>query len=137
MLIGCIYLPNGNPQPGPKFDYKLAWFERLIEHAATLFTTDAPVILAGDFNVVPTDFDIYNIRSWKKSVLLQPAPRTCYRRLLDQGWTDALREIHIIETRCMGICPKKATTMLNTSKPDAIMTVRKGTAIEAVMGLLR
>jgi exodeoxyribonuclease-3 len=94
MLIGCIYLPNGNPQPGPKFDYKLAWFERLIRHAATLFTTDAPVILAGDYNVVPTDFDIYNTRSWKKNALLQPGPRACYRRLLEQGWTDALRAMH-------------------------------------------
>jgi len=94
MLIGCIYLPNGNPQPGPKFDYKLAWFNRLITHAAMLFATDAPVILAGDFNVVPTDFDIYNTRSWKKNALLQPAPRACYRRLLDQGWTDALRAMH-------------------------------------------
>jgi exodeoxyribonuclease III len=94
MLIACIYLPNGNPQPGPKFDYKLAWFERLIAHAATLFATDAPVIIAGDFNVVPTDFDIYNTRSWKKNALLQPAPRACYRRLLEQGWTDALRTLH-------------------------------------------
>jgi exodeoxyribonuclease-3 len=94
MLIACIYLPNGNPQPGPKFDYKLAWFERLIAHAATLFATDAPVVIAGDFNVVPTDFDIYNTRSWKKNALLQPAPRACYRRLLEQGWTDALRTLH-------------------------------------------
>jgi exodeoxyribonuclease-3 len=95
MLVGCIYLPNGNPQPGPKFQYKLAWFERLIDHAATLFATDAPVILAGDYNVVPTDFDIYNTRSWKKNALLQPAPRACYRRLLEQGWTDALRTMHL------------------------------------------
>jgi len=94
VLIACIYLPNGNPQPGSKFDYKLAWFERLIAHAATLFDTDAPVVLAGDYNVVPTDFDIYNTRSWKKNALLQPAPRACYRRLLGQGWTDALRTLH-------------------------------------------
>jgi exodeoxyribonuclease-3 len=94
VLIACIYLPNGNPQPGPKFDYKLAWFERLIAHAAALYVTDAPVILAGDFNVVPTDFDIYRTRSWLKNALLQPAPRACYRRLLEQGWTDALRTLH-------------------------------------------
>jgi exodeoxyribonuclease III len=94
MLIASIYLPNGNPQPGPKFDYKLAWFERLIVHAATLFATDAPVILAGDFNVVPTDFDIYNTKSWRKNALLQPAPRAGYQRLLEQGWTDALRSLH-------------------------------------------
>jgi exodeoxyribonuclease III len=94
ILVGCIYLPNGNPQPGPKFDYKLAWFERLIAHAGTLFDTDAPVILAGDYNVVPTDFDIYPTKSWDKDALVQPAPRACYRRLLEQGWTDAIRAIH-------------------------------------------
>jgi exodeoxyribonuclease-3 len=94
VLIACIYLPNGNPQPGPKFDYKLAWFERLIAHAATLFATEAPVILAGDFNVVPTDFDIYPTKSWAKDALVQPAPRACFRRLLDQGWVDAIRRVH-------------------------------------------
>jgi len=91
MLIGCLYLPNGNPQPGPKFDYKLAWFERLIRHAATLCNSGQPVVLAGDYNVVPTDFDIYNPRSWRKDALLQPETRDCYQRLLSQGWTDALR----------------------------------------------
>jgi exodeoxyribonuclease III len=94
VLIGCIYLPNGNPQPGPKFDYKLAWFERLITHAATLFATDAPVVLAGDFNVVPTEFDIYPTKSWSKDALVQPAPRACFQRLLDQGWVDAIRTLH-------------------------------------------
>ena len=94
LVVGCLYLPNGNPQPGPKFDYKLAWFERLIEHAATLVTLDTPVVLAGDYNVVPTDFDIYNPRSWLKDALLQPETRECYRRLLAQGWTDALRVTH-------------------------------------------
>jgi exodeoxyribonuclease III len=91
ILIGCLYLPNGNPQPGPKFDYKLAWFERLIRHAAHLFRGGQPVVLAGDYNVVPTDFDIYNPRSWLKDALLQPESRECYQRLLSQGWTDALR----------------------------------------------
>jgi len=91
MLIGCLYLPNGNPQPGPKFDYKLAWFERLIRHAATLCHGDQPAVLAGDYNVVPTDFDIYNPRSWRKDALLQPETRDCYTRLLAQGWTDAVR----------------------------------------------
>ena len=86
VLVGCLYLPNGNPQPGPKFDYKLAWFERLIAHAATLFATDAPVVLAGDFNVVPTEFDIYPTKSWSKDALVQPASRACYARLLEQGW---------------------------------------------------
>jgi exodeoxyribonuclease-3 len=94
IVIGCLYLPNGNPQPGPKFDYKLAWFERLIAHAAVLQASRHPVLLAGDFNVVPTDFDIYNTRSWLKDALLQPQSRACYAKLLAQGWTDALRTIH-------------------------------------------
>ncbi len=94
VLIASIYLPNGNPQPGPKFDYKLAWFERLIAHARSLYELDAPVVLAGDFNVVPTDRDIYPSQSWSKDALLQPESRACFRRLLDQGWTDAVRSRH-------------------------------------------
>jgi len=93
IIVGCLYLPNGNPQPGPKFDYKLAWFERLISHAAALCKSGKPVVLAGDYNVVPTDFDIYNPRSWLKDALLQPETRECYRRLVGQGWTDAMREL--------------------------------------------
>lgn len=92
VLVASLYLPNGNPRPGPKFDYKLAWFERLIGHARTLLDTGAPVVLAGDYNVVPTEADIYNSRSWKRDALLQPEGRDAYRRLLDQGWTDAIRE---------------------------------------------
>ena len=94
VLVASIYLPNGNPQPGPKFDYKLAWFERLIAHAAGLHAAELPVVLAGDYNVVPTDADIYPTTSWAKDALLQPAPRAAFRRLLDQGWTDALRARH-------------------------------------------
>ena len=94
IVVGCLYLPNGNPQPGPKFDYKLAWFERLIVHAKELFAAREPVVLAGDYNVVPTDFDIYNPRSWQKDALLQPESRACYRRMLEQGWTDAIRAKH-------------------------------------------
>jgi exodeoxyribonuclease-3 len=94
LIVGCLYLPNGNPQPGPKFDYKLGWFERLIEHAKTLYASGHPVVLAGDYNVVPTDFDIYNPRSWLKDALLQPQSRERYRRLLDQGWIDAIRARH-------------------------------------------
>ena len=94
VLIACLYLPNGNPQPGPKFDYKLAWFDRLIAHAATLLESGAPVVLAGDFNVVPTDADIYSTRSWTDNALLRRESRAAYRRLLDQGWTDALRARH-------------------------------------------
>jgi exodeoxyribonuclease-3 len=89
--VACLYLPNGNPQPGPKFAYKLAWFDRLIAHAATLFESAHPVLLAGDFNVVPTDFDIYNTRSWLKDALLQPESRERFQRLLAQGWVDSIR----------------------------------------------
>jgi exodeoxyribonuclease-3 len=94
VLIASIYLPNGNPQPGPKFAYKLAWFERLIGHASALAASGHPVVLAGDYNVVPTDADIYATRSWLNNALLQPAPREAYRRLLAQGWTDAIRALH-------------------------------------------
>jgi exodeoxyribonuclease III len=94
IVIGCLYLPNGNPQPGEKFDYKLAWFERLLKHARELYASGQPVVLAGDYNVVPTDFDIYNPKSWRKDALLQPATREAYQRLLAQGWTDALRKCH-------------------------------------------
>jgi exodeoxyribonuclease-3 len=97
LIIGCLYLPNGNPQPGPKFAYELAWFEHLIRHAGTLYESGHPVVLAGDFNVVPTDFDIYNTRSWKKDALLQPESREAYQRLLAQGWTDSLRVKHAQE----------------------------------------
>ena len=94
LIVGCLYLPNGNPQPGPKFDYKLAWFERLIVHAQGLYKLKEPVVLAGDYNVVPTDFDIYNAKSWRKDALLQPESREAYQRLLAQGWIDALRHVH-------------------------------------------
>ncbi|MBX9759751.1 MAG: exodeoxyribonuclease III [Beijerinckiaceae bacterium] len=94
VVVGCIYLPNGNPQPGPKFDYKLAWFERLIKHARTLKKSGAPIVLAGDFNVVPTDADIYPSKSWDDDALLQPESRKAYARLLKQGWTDSLRTLH-------------------------------------------
>ena len=94
ILVASLYLPNGNPQPGPKFAYKMAWFERLIAHAAGLVASGHPVVLAGDFNVVPTDADIYSKASWLDNALLQPAPRAAYARLLAQGWTDALRKRH-------------------------------------------
>lgn len=93
VLIGCIYLPNGNPQPGPKFDYKLAWFERLNTYAAKLLRSKAPVILAGDFNVAPTPLDIYPTKSWDKDALVQPASRAAYAKLIKQGWTDSLRAL--------------------------------------------
>lgn len=90
VLVCCLYLPNGNPWPGPKFDYKLAWLERLIAHAAALIEAGVPAVLAGDFNVVPTPADIYSEKSWKKNALLSPQARAAYARLLAQGWHDAL-----------------------------------------------
>ncbi|MDM0029570.1 exodeoxyribonuclease III [Variovorax saccharolyticus] len=90
IVIGCCYMPNGNPQPGPKFAYKMQWFERFNRHAASLLATGHPVVLAGDFNVVPTDADIYATRSFKDNALLQPEPRAAYQQLLVAGWTDAL-----------------------------------------------
>jgi len=90
MVIGCCYMPNGNPQPGPKFAYKLDWFERFSAHAAALMASGHPTVLAGDYNVVPTDADIYATRSFKDNALLQPEPRAAYQALLDAGWTDAL-----------------------------------------------
>jgi exodeoxyribonuclease-3 len=94
VLITSIYLPNGNPQPGPKFNYKLAWFERLIAHAAELMASGAPVVLAGDYNVVPTPQDIYPTRSLDSNALIQPESRQAFARLLAQGWTDAMRKLH-------------------------------------------
>jgi exodeoxyribonuclease-3 len=94
VIIASIYLPNGNPRPGPKFEYKLAWFERLIDHAAELKAAGVPVVLAGDYNVVPTEADIYQPNRWQGDALVAPEGRSAYRCLLDQGWTDALRAIH-------------------------------------------
>ena len=85
VLVASIYAPNGNPQPGPKFDYKLAWLKRLNDHAAELYATGAPVVLAGDYNVVPTDLDIYPTKSWDRDALLQPQSRAAYQALLAQG----------------------------------------------------
>jgi len=91
VVVGCLYAPNGNPQPGPKFDYKLAWLKRLVAHAAALYASGVPVVLAGDYNVVPTDADIYPTRSYDDDALLQPESRAAFRRLLDHGWIDAIR----------------------------------------------
>lgn len=94
IVVASIYAPNGNPQPGPKFEYKLAWMSRLIAHAADLKAAGVPVILAGDYNVAPTEIDIYPTRSWDDDALIQPAPRQSFSRLVDQGWTDAIRHLH-------------------------------------------
>jgi exodeoxyribonuclease-3 len=99
VLVAGLYLPNGNPQPGPKFDYKLAWMERLIAHAEGLIASNAPVVICGDFNVVASDDvrDIYSPKSWKKDALLQPETRAAWQRLLAQGWTDAIATRHPVE----------------------------------------
>jgi exodeoxyribonuclease-3 len=94
ILVGCLYLPNGNPAPGPKFDYKLAWFRRLQEHAAALLALEVPVVLAGDYNVMPTDLDVYKPERWQDDALFRPEVRECFRDLVAQGWTDALRHLH-------------------------------------------
>jgi exodeoxyribonuclease III len=98
ILVGCLYLPNGNPAPGPKFDYKLAWFDNFIDYAATLLELDVPVVLAGDYNAIPTDRDVYKPERWRDDALFRPEVREAYARLLAQGWTDALRHLHPDET---------------------------------------
>lgn len=94
ILIGGLYLPNGNPRPGPKFDYKLRWFERLTEHAAGLLESGLPVMLAGDFNVMPTEKDVYKPERWTDDALFAPEVRAAWFRLVEQGWLDALRHVH-------------------------------------------
>ena len=94
LLVGCLYLPNGNPAPGPKFDYKLGWFHRLIAHAAELVALDAPAVLAGDYNVMPTELDVYKPERWLDDALFRPEVRALYAELLEQGWTDSLRQLH-------------------------------------------
>ena len=94
VTVASVYLPNGNPAPGSKFDYKLAWFERLIAHAQSLVAAGTPAVLAGDFNVVPTDADIYNAWWWRADAVMQPETRAAYARLLEQGWVDATRALH-------------------------------------------
>jgi exodeoxyribonuclease-3 len=94
IIVTSIYLPNGNPQPGPKFDYKLAWFKRLRTHAAKFIKQDIPVVLAGDYNVAPTGLDIYPTKSWDKDALIQPKSRAAFKSLIAQGWLDAIRDRH-------------------------------------------
>jgi exodeoxyribonuclease-3 len=94
ILVCCLYLPNGNPAPGPKLDYKLQWFERLQAHAASLLKTGLPVVLTGDFNVMPTELDVYKPERWLKDALFLPEVRAAFKTLVDQGWTDALRKLH-------------------------------------------
>ncbi|MDB6038700.1 MAG: exodeoxyribonuclease Xth [Verrucomicrobiales bacterium] len=93
-IVGCLYLPNGNPAPGPKFDYKLQWFKRLTKYAASLLKLNVPVVLAGDYNVIPTELDAYKPERWVDDALFFPESRAAYRKLVDQGWTDALRKLY-------------------------------------------
>jgi exodeoxyribonuclease-3 len=94
ILIGNLYLPNGNPAPGPKYDYKLRWIERLMRHAAELLATGKPTILAGDYNIIPTEADVYKPERWLDDALFRPEVRAAFRKLTAQGWVDALRRMH-------------------------------------------
>ena len=94
VVVGCLYLPNGNPAPGPKFDYKLRWLDRLTKHAKDLLATDAPIVLAGDYNVIPTEFDVYKPERWVDDALFRPETREAFSHLVVQGWTDSLRKMH-------------------------------------------
>jgi exodeoxyribonuclease III len=94
ITIGCLYLPNGNPAPGPKFDYKLKWFERLTSHASDLLKSKKPVVLTGDYNVMPTDLDVYKPERWVKDALFRPETKAAYKKLVEQGWTDAIRKLY-------------------------------------------
>jgi len=94
ILIGCLYLPNGNPAPGPKLDYKLSWFKRLHAHAKDLLAQDIPVVLTGDYNVMPTELDVYKPESWVNDALFLPEVRDAFKKLVAQGWTDAIRKLY-------------------------------------------
>jgi exodeoxyribonuclease III len=94
ILIGCLYLPNGNPAPGPRFDYKLRWLERLTQHASELVASPSPVVLAGDYNVIPTEHDVYKPERWVDDALFRVETREAYGRMVQQGWTDSLRTLH-------------------------------------------
>jgi exodeoxyribonuclease-3 len=94
VVVGCLYLPNGNPAPGPKFDYKLQWFERLTQHAAGLIKRDIPVVLCGDYNVMPTEIDVYKPERWVDDALFRPETRQAFKTLVEQGWTDAIRKLY-------------------------------------------
>ena len=94
IVIGCLYLPNGNPAPGPKFDYKLAWFKRLTARAKKLMAMDVPVVLVGDYNVMPTELDVYKPERWVDDALFKPEVRMAFKKLVEQGWTDAIRKLY-------------------------------------------
>jgi exodeoxyribonuclease-3 len=94
VVVGCLYLPNGNPAPGPKFDYKLKWFDRLMSHAAGLVNSGQPTVLAGDYNVIPTEADVYKPERWVNDALFRPESRDAFHKLIEQGWIDSVRTKH-------------------------------------------
>ncbi|OZI20359.1 exodeoxyribonuclease III [Bordetella genomosp. 9] len=94
IVVACLYLPNGNPAPGPKFDYKLKWMERLTAHVAGMVDSGQPTVLAGDYNVIPTDLDVYKPERWVDDALFRPETRAAFDKLVSQGWTDSLRTCH-------------------------------------------
>jgi exodeoxyribonuclease-3 len=94
ITVGCLYLPNGNPAPGPKLDYKLRWFERLTTHAAEFFASGTPVVLTGDYNVMPTELDVYKPERWVDDALFRPEVRAAFKNLVSQGWVDAIRKLY-------------------------------------------
>jgi exodeoxyribonuclease-3 len=94
ITVGCLYLPNGNPAPGPKLDYKMRWFERLTAHAAGLFASGVPVVLTGDYNVMPAELDVYKPERWVDDALFRPEVRLAFKTLVSQGWTDAIRKLY-------------------------------------------
>lgn len=98
IIVGCLYLPNGNPTPGPKFDYKMKWFERFTAHAASLIESGKPVVLTGDYNVMPTEQDVYKPERWVDDALFKPEVREAFKNLVSQGWTDAIRKLYPTET---------------------------------------
>jgi exodeoxyribonuclease-3 len=98
IVVGCLYLPNGNPAPGPKFDYKLQWFDRLLAHGKELMASGKPVVLAGDYNVMPTELDVYKPERWVNDALFRTEVRSAFHNLLSQGWTDAIRTLYPSET---------------------------------------
>ena len=97
IVVGCLYLPNGNPAPGPKLDYKMLWFERLTAHAKELLTYDLPVVLVGDYNVMPTELDVYKPERWVDDALFRPEVRAAFHNLIGQGWTDGIRKLYPTE----------------------------------------
>jgi exodeoxyribonuclease III len=129
IVVASLYAPNGNPQPGPKFDYKLAWLRRLSTYAAELLAAGVPVVLAGDYNVVPTDRDIYPSKSWDKDALVQPASRAAFAALTNQGWVDAVRvrapkALYRVASPCSLILQYPKFGNASVQRPVRVPTVR-------------